>query len=87
LAPFIVPGKLNQQRLILRLNDQPLITLVLTNPEAETIEVRLPQRLLRDKNVLKLDAPDAQSPQKLGAGDDPRPRGVNVKWFEFGGAP
>jgi hypothetical protein len=83
LAPFIVPGKLNQQRLNLRLNDQPLITLVLTNPEAETIEVSLPQRLLRDKNVLKLDAPDAQSPQKLGAGDDPRPRGVNVKWFEF----
>jgi len=83
VAAFIVPGKLNQQRLSLRLNDQPLSTLVLANAQPQIYEVNLPQRFLRTQNVLKFEVPDAQSPQKLGAGDDPRARGLNVRWIEF----
>jgi hypothetical protein len=83
LAPFIVPAKLNQQRVNFLLNDRGLSPLRLTDPQMQTYTVILPADSLRAKNILKLEMPDAQSPQKLGAGDDPRPRAINVLWIEF----
>ena len=35
------------------------------------------------RNILSLEEPDAQSRQKLGVGEDPRARGVNLKWIEL----
>jgi hypothetical protein len=83
IRPFIVPGKLDQQRIRLVLNDRLLSSLTLTDPEFQTYTVIVPADFLREKNTLKLEMPDAQSPQKMGTGDDPRARAISVEWIEF----
>jgi hypothetical protein len=44
----------------------------------------LPPESLRGENVLTLELPDAEAPQKLGTEPDPRPRGIKLNWIEFG---
>ena len=83
MAPFIVPGKLDQQRMRLVLNDRELSTLTLTDPQFQTYTVHVPADFLREKNTLKLEMPEAQSPQKIAAGSDPRARAISVEWIEF----
>ncbi len=43
----------------------------------------LPGGLLRANNVLQLQMPNAQSPQRLEAGDDPRWRSINLHSIEL----
>jgi hypothetical protein len=83
IAPFIVPGKLDEQHVKVTLNDQPLLTLVLREWEAQVYSIDLPGHLMREKNVLSFEIPDAQSPLKLGVGDDPLQRGINLVWIQF----
>jgi hypothetical protein len=83
MRPFIVPEKLTQQRVSLVLNDRLLSSLTLTDPQLQTHTIALPADFLREQNTLKLEMPDAHSPQKLGAGDDPRPRAISIEWIEF----
>jgi hypothetical protein len=88
MAPFVVPGKLDEQRVKILLNEKPLLTLTLNNPEPQIYPITLPAELLREKNVLGFEVPNAESPQKLGAGEDTRRRGINLQWIELepGGA-
>ena len=83
MAPFLASGKFGAQRLKVMLNDRPLSQLIVSDPTAQDYPISLPPELLRERNVLKLEMPDAQSPQKAGAGSDPRPRALNVQWMEF----
>ena len=83
MAPFLVSGKITAQRLKIALNDRALSELTISDPTPQDYAISLPRELLRERNVLKLEMPDAQSPQKAGTGSDPRPRALNVQWIEF----
>ena len=83
MSPFLVPGKLDSQPVVVALNGQPLTTLTLRDPEPQVYSLTLPGGMLRDKNTLSFQMPQAQSPQKLGAGEDPRLRSINLYWMEI----
>jgi hypothetical protein len=83
LTPYLVAGKLREQRVSVALNGHQLATFVLAAPEATTQTITLPLEILRSKNVLSFELPDAESPQKLGTEPDPRPRGIKINWIEF----
>ncbi|HKR02124.1 MAG TPA: hypothetical protein VJT09_15705 [Pyrinomonadaceae bacterium] len=83
ITPFLVPGKLEEQRVKVALNEQLISTLVLNQPAPEVHSLTLPAELLRERNVLSFEVPNAESPQKLGAGEDARRRGINVQWVEL----
>ncbi|MDQ3474311.1 MAG: hypothetical protein M3447_11295, partial [Acidobacteriota bacterium] len=84
MAPYLVPGKLESQRFRLLLNDRELLTTTLTAPAGQSFDVQLPAEVLREKNTMIFELPDAAAPQKLGSGPDPRPRGIRLVWVEFG---
>ena len=81
VMPLLVAGKLDQQRVDLRLNDQPLAQLILTQPMAQEFSVPLPQQLLQTKNILVFNLPDARTPTSLGL-NDARKLALAVFWME-----
>lgn len=83
LAPYLVPGKLESQRVRLLLNDHELLEATLTEPAGQSFDVELPAVVLREKNTIIFELPDAETPQKLGSEPDPRPRGIRILWIEF----
>jgi len=83
IAPFLAPGKLTEQRLIVELNGEVLTVQTLNKQEPEEYSIELPERLLRERNVLSFATPDARAPRDLGIGDDPRRLGINVQWIEI----
>jgi hypothetical protein len=87
LTPYLVAGKLKAQRVSVTLNGQPLATFVLAAPEASTQTIPLPPEIMREKNILSFELPDAESPQKLEIEPDPRPRGIKINWIEFAKKP
>jgi hypothetical protein len=82
-APFLAPGKLDAQRVIVKLNDQQIASWTLTSAEPQEQFIELPASALRDKNILVLTMPDAASPQLLGVSEDVRLLGFNVQWIEI----
>lgn len=83
LSPFIVPGKLDSQSMKVTLNGQPLTTLTLRDSQPQIYSLTLPADLLREKNVLRFEMPDARSPQMLGTGEDPSLRSFKLHWIEL----
>jgi hypothetical protein len=83
LMPYLVPGKLAAQHVVLTLNGQQLASFTVSEPEGQLQTITLPQEILGEKNTLTFDLPDATAPQKLGVGPDPRPRGIKLNWIEF----
>jgi hypothetical protein len=81
-GPFIAPGKVDSQRIIIELNDQRIAEWTLNKPEPEERVIEIPAGLLRDKNALVLRLPDAASPRSLGTSEDSRLLGFNVQWIE-----
>ena len=84
LTPYLVAGKLTRQRVIVSLNGKQLANFTLTVPEAQVQTINFSPEILREKNTLSFELPDAQSPEKLGTEPDPRPRGIKLNWLEFG---
>ncbi|MEP6635767.1 MAG: hypothetical protein ABJB97_03510 [Acidobacteriota bacterium] len=85
VTPYFVPGKLERQRLDVSLNGQLLTSVTLNSAEAQVITLSLRPSVSRERNVLIFESPDAQSPQKLRDGEDPRPRGIKLNWMELVG--
>jgi len=83
LSPFIVPGKLDSQSMKVTLNEQPLTTLTLRDSQPRVYSLTLSGDLLREKNVLSFEMPDARSPQMLGTGEDPSLRSFKLQWIEL----
>ena len=81
LAPFLASGKVESQRVKLSLNDQPIDSLVVNGPKDFTFA--LPQTMLREKNILAFELPDATSPASLGISPDSRLLGINAAWMEI----
>jgi len=83
LSPFIVPGKLDFQSMKVTLNKQPLTTFELRDSQPQVYSLTLPADLLREKNVLRFEMPDARSSQMLRTGEDPRLRSFKLHWIEL----
>lgn len=79
LHPFLVPGQLAAQRVVVSLNGAPLRTLRLAIPDPRDHDLEIPVAALRHENVLRFDLPDAASPASLGVSEDPRVLAVAVE--------
>lgn len=82
-SPFLVPGKLNEQRVDILLNGRLLLTLFLTDPEPRVYVVNIPPGILMEKNVISFRCKDAASPKSYGVSQDSRKLGIAVYWFEM----
>jgi hypothetical protein len=83
MGPFIVPGKVNEQRVEVELNGRPLTALDLKEAEPKMYSIELPANLLSERNVLTLNLPDAESPATLKLSEDSRLLGINVQWIQI----
>lgn len=83
LAPFLVSGKLDEQRVNIELNGGRIETLTLRDSAPQEFSLRLPKETLRQSNVLTFGLPDAASPKSLNLSDDPRLLGVAMFWLEI----
>jgi lysophospholipase L1-like esterase len=79
LRPFLVPGRLPVQRVVVSLNGVPVRMLRLSVPDPREHPLDLPASALRRENVLRFDLPDATSPASLGVSEDPRVLAVAVE--------
>jgi hypothetical protein len=83
IGPFLEPGRVDGQRVLVELNGRHLATLELKEREAKAYSIDLPATLLRDENILSLTLPDAVSPASLKTSDDARRLGINLEWLEM----
>jgi lysophospholipase L1-like esterase len=81
LAPFVVAGRLDAQRVELALNGRPVATLRLAESTPSEHAVVLPGALLAHANALSLLLPDRRSPHSLGLSEDRRELGAAVEWL------
>jgi hypothetical protein len=81
LGPFLPKGQMSEQRVVVQLNGQQIETLTLKAEGANDYKMLLPKNLLRDKNLLVLGLPDANSPRNFGINDDPRQLGIGMYWI------
>jgi hypothetical protein len=83
MIPFLVAGTVNEQHVNLLLNNQPLSSLLLSEPGYRVYSVKLPHELLQAGNVLSFEIPGAVSPLEMGVGVDNRQLGIKVKWMKI----
>ena len=83
LGPFLVPGKLYEQRVDVSLNEHLIGTMTLREEGTYVYSITLPQNALRQQNVLRFTIPTAASPESLNAGKDARTLGIKVEWMMF----
>jgi hypothetical protein len=83
LLPFVVPGKLDRQRVSLALNGHELMNLVLDRWDWQNVTVPLPVHLLRSNNTLEFYLPDTVAPKAIGYNHDPEPHSVLVQRIEI----
>ena len=80
LRPYLLPGKLEAQRMNARLNGQPVGTWHLTDAkQLALIDIPLPPTVQRKRNVVEFEFPDARSPESLVHASDPRRLGAAMK--------
>ncbi len=77
--PFLVAGKLDRQRVKLVLNGTLIWESVLDHARLYEQTIPLPGRLLRGRNVLLLQTPDATAPKTLGVNLDPDEHAILVE--------
>ena len=82
LAPLIIPGKIEQQRVTILLNGQQLDNLLLKDPAPLEYSHKLPKETLRQNNILTFQMPDAKTPKSMGVNLDRRTLAVAVFWLE-----
>lgn len=87
LGTFLVAGKLDQQRVSIRINNHPLGTLTLQDIGPREYSTFVPARVLSDRNILTFQLPDAESPKNLGLSEDTRRLGINVQWLQIDPTP
>jgi hypothetical protein len=83
MAPFLVSGNLDHQRVRINLNGHGLLTLTLGTNETNEYFVPVWAGLLASENVLEFELPDADSPKQLGVGEDTRRLGISFQWLQL----
>lgn len=79
LRPYLVPGMLPEQRLIVSMNARDIDRVALTASEFATYRVAVPGDVPTQENVLRLRLPDAASPSAVEGARDGRKLGVAVR--------
>jgi hypothetical protein len=82
-APFLVSGKLDEQRVNIEINGKRIETLTVRDTAPQEYSLSLPKELLRQSNVLTFGLPDATSPRSLLLSEDPRRLGIAMFWLEL----
>ena len=82
-APFLVSGIIENQTVSFALNQQPIGTLVMRDPQPGEYTLSIPVEVLRRWNLLSLDLESAQAPKNLGLGNDMRLLGIRVEWMQI----
>jgi hypothetical protein len=83
LGPFLVPGRLTVQKVLVDLNGQAVGELTLREPDTSIQSFLLPKTALRGQNILTFKFPNAASPRSFKLSRDPRVLGIYVDWIEF----
>jgi hypothetical protein len=83
LAPFLLRGRHDVERVDFVLNGHFVRHLELRDDGPVEIEITLPGSFLREQNVLLLNLPDAASPSDFDMNVDHRQLGVAVRWIDF----
>jgi hypothetical protein len=79
LRPFLAPGLVDQQRVKISVGNQSIGEWVLTKYKFQTVRMTIPNSALNDPNLkIVLSLPDAESPLKLGVGNDKRRLAIAV---------
>jgi hypothetical protein len=82
--PFVVPGKVNQQRLRILINGQVAGEKILTRPDFQDIVFEIPAGLVTGGLALvTLETPDAAAPQQIGTSADQRRLAIAVRTLCF----
>ena len=83
-SPFLVPGKLDQQRIKVSAGEQELGEWVVTKTGNQSKEIIIPKTLLKDSKLkIELDFPDAASPQQFDLSSDSRMLGIAISSITF----
>ena len=83
LAPFLVPGSHDEQRVFISVNGQQIEALMLRENEPKVYQISLPKTVLRNSNVLEFSLPDAIKPASSGVIVESRQLGIAVYWMQF----
>ncbi|MFN2454453.1 MAG: hypothetical protein ABR577_09555 [Pyrinomonadaceae bacterium] len=83
MGAFLVPGKLDEQRVEISLNGRPVAALKIREPKDEIYTVAVPKNALRDRNVLVFKLPDAAAPKAFSQSSDLRLLSIRVWWLRF----
>jgi hypothetical protein len=83
MAPFVVEGSREEQRVTVLLNRTRLTTLDLREPVQQEVSLLLPAHLLRRENILDFAFENLVSPASLRLNKDRRKLGVAAEWFEI----
>jgi hypothetical protein len=78
MEPILVRLKLERPRLTVSLNGASLATLVLRDPQPRSYTMPIPSGVLKARNLLVLDLPDARSPASLRISPDTRRLSVKL---------
>jgi hypothetical protein len=83
LVPYIVPGKLDQQRINISVNGQLAHNLLCNNPNVNQFTLVVSREMLQsDRMVLSFEFPDAKSPLEIGESHDARILCMGLYRFE-----
>lgn len=82
-APYLLAGRVEQQRLIVKLNGRELGVLTLTTREPTIHSFVIRAEFFSRENVLTFEMPDAVAPITVEGTDDLRELGVAVSWIEL----
>jgi len=79
--PFIVPGELNDQKLIIQANNKLIKEFVIR--ETGVYSVTIPAQDISDMLEISLLTPNATSPSSLGISQDKRSLGIALSWIRL----
>jgi hypothetical protein len=83
VAAFVVPGRLDEQRVRIELNGRTLGSEIIRDTDVHEITYMLEPGTLEDTNTLIFQVPDAESSLALHKGSDRRTRALRVQWVQF----
>ena len=79
MSPFLVPGKLDRQRVQILVNDREFTSLEVTEQQGRLYIFTIPEEFLQaDEIQVTFVLPDAAIPEELGVGGDKRKLGISV---------
>jgi hypothetical protein len=82
LHPYLAGGKLEKQRIIVKVNR--LVEGEWTVKNTDAYKLTIPGEHIRTPRLdITFELPDSKSPLELGIGKDNRPRSIIVEWIEM----